>query len=146
MYCSRSDVEMIFGADNVEKWADLDNDADTDKIAARIEWAIELSQQTIDDELRGGPYEIPFDDSSASGSGSGAPVLVQDATARLAGVLLYEARGAIDWDPDDGKAGHVLQPHKDHVKRFINRVLTGRVRLDLTPTSTSYPRVIDADG
>ena len=60
-YCTRDDIEALFDAESVKKWADLDGSGDADKIAARIAMAIEWQSAYIDDRLRGGepPAKIP---------------------------------------------------------------------------------------
>jgi len=119
-YCVRADIEQMFGPVNVTKWADLDNDRDADKIAARIAAMIDDASNEIDDRLRGGSYEIPF---------GTAPKTVQLLAARLAGVLLYEARGVEDFESETGKPYHRLQWHRDRVDRVLSQIRSGARRL-----------------
>lgn len=132
-YSDRDDVEMIFGATNVAKWADLDNDEDDGKIDARVEWACEEATDRIDGRLRGGPYEVPFD-------GSSVPRTIVTLSARLAGVLLYDGRGVTDEEAEDR-----VTPHRKLVETGIAEILAGKVRLDLPQVSASYPRAVSME-
>src|SRR5690606_18957364 len=91
-YCDDDDLDVIFGKTNVDRWADLDNDVDTTRIARRRLWARNLASATLDDRLRAGPYELPFSDP--------VPAVVVDLSARLAGLLLYDSRGSQDVDSE----------------------------------------------
>ncbi len=134
-YAERTDVEQIFGASNVSKWADVDNDQNAEKIEARIAWAIGLSEEKLNNRLRGGPYTVPF-------GGDAIPAEIVDAAARLAGVLLYDSRGVTDFDPN-GKPMHQLSAHRDMVDKFIAEVHANRVTLDITSTKTTAPAVVN---
>jgi len=126
-YCIVSDVEMLFGETNVDKWADLDNDEDALKIAARIEWAIEEADNRIDTRMRGALYTIPFADP--------APRTIETLSARLAGIALYDGRGITDQEMDDRMAAH-----RKLVETTFGELISGKIRLDLTPTTGLYPR------
>lgn len=132
-YCDRDDVEMVFGATNVEKWADVDNDEDATKIADRIDWAIEEASERIDTRMRGGLYEVPFS--------VPYPRTIVTLVARLAGITLYDARGITDPETPDA-----LTPHRDLVEKGIGELLSGKARLDLTPATRQYPTVVDLEG
>ena len=125
MYCSRSDVEDVFGPDNVKKWADLNNNGDETEINDRITRAITVVTNTFNDFWRGGPYELPITESGAAAS------IVHHA-ACLAGVLLYEWRGIEDFDEETGKPVHKLAYFRKEAEKFMQAVKTGRLRLDAT--------------
>lgn len=128
-YSIRVNVEQIFGAENVKKWADADNDFDTVKIAARIDANILKSDDQINSRLRNGPYKIPFITPFDG--------LVVDVSARLAGVLTYELRGITDNDPSN----HDLLWHRDQVEKTLRGLMSGRLRLDATLAGiTEYVR------
>lgn len=129
-YAAESDCKIIFGKHNIEKWADVDNAKDAAAIESRIEWALALAEETVNNRLRGGPYAVPFSEP--------APLVVTDVTARLAGVLLYEARGVTDFSPN-GDVIHQLKHHKDHVQKFFEDVHKGRLRLHLPQRGDTFP-------
>lgn len=135
-YAQRQDVEMIFGSQNVEKWADLDNREDQYHIAQRISWALELAKAKIDDTLRDGPYEIPFS--------APYPTTIKDVNARWAGVLLYDSRGIQDTD-EDGKVNDNLKVHRVYVEDFLKKVLAGKIKPGTRSTHITHPEVYDAD-
>lgn len=135
-YCEKTDVEAVFGASNIEKWADLDSDGDAGKIAARIEAAIVFAHNRVDDLLRGGPYAIPIV--------GVAPHTIKDAAAKLAGVWLYEARGVEDFDESSGEMLHRLSPIKRDAERTLAHIRGGALRLDL-PEARTTPEVVTED-
>lgn len=83
MYCTRTDVERRWGAVNVSKWADLDNDQNAGKIQAQIDWAIQTVEDRLDFDLASSGYYIPF---------APVPSIVVCTAAALVGALLYNAR------------------------------------------------------
>lgn len=134
-YCTREDVEMVYGAANVRKWADLDNDDDATVISDRISWACDLATAKLDDRLRDGPYTVPLPVGEEF-----ALLSVVDVAARLAGVVLYENRGIVDMDPD-GKPVHVLKHQAEYVNRWVAMVLAGQIRLEGLAYATQSPNV-----
>jgi phage gp36-like protein len=119
-YCVRADIEAVFGSTNVERWADLNNDGNATEITARIVRAIQIAEAEVNDRLRGGPYSLPF---------STVPVAIENLTASLAGVWLYESRGVEDTDPH-GNAVHRLTWHKKNAQRMITEIHAGLRRFD----------------
>lgn len=132
-YCSRTDVEQVFGVSNVAKWADLDNDSDEDKITARVNYFICLATCALDDDLRGGPYPVPWE--------SPYPRALVFACARLVGVLLYDARGFADMDAN-GNPMNKMGPHRKAVKDWVKRVRGGKTRVGDFPGVTHVPKAI----
>lgn len=128
-YCERSDVEAVYGVENVKKWADLDNDVDPVKIEARITWARCLASERINVRLASSPYDVPFLEPF--------PDVLVDITARLSGLLLHDSRGVEDLDAE-GRPTDVLQTHRNEYARFIQDVYAGRIRF---PELTSTKRV-----
>ncbi len=122
MYCSRSDIDNIFGSGNIDKWADLNNDQVQADIDTRVDAAIVMGTARVDAELRGGPISIPFT--------SPIPPTIINAAAQLAGVWLYESRGVSDSDSKDGT--HELSWHKKDALDLFRRIHAGQVVLDAT--------------
>lgn len=120
-YAKRQDVEDIFGALNVKKWADLDNEAHDEDIAARIGIALSKADDEVNDRLRGGPYVIPF---------TTAPSTIVHLAALYTGVWLYSNRGVVDYDADD-KAQDQLQHQRKEFDTKIRDILAGRRRLSV---------------
>ena len=126
-YCVRADIEDLFGIRNLEVWADLDNDADTDKIIARIYRAIAEADEELDNRLRPSIYTIPFNP---------VPPLITSLAARMAGVWLYEARGVKDHNPETGVPEHRLRWHVVKIKNTIVDLHSGVIRLDTATYTT----------
>lgn len=135
-YCNRSDIEALFGAVNVKKWADLDNTEVEAPITARVATAIEYAQATIDDRLRGGRYTIPLAEPP--------PTTVVDTAARLAGFWLYDARGVQDFNEVTGQPISRLLGHYKKAIQTLTDIRRGTVRLPLTSKRTA-PEVIPSD-
>ena len=122
-YSARSDVEDVFGVDNVAKWADLDADADATKIANRITRAIAAGDAKIDQRFRSSQYAVPLV------PGTSGDVVVTDWSARLAGVWLYESRGTNEMD-QKGRPFNRMSGQEKKVMDHMDRVMTGKERLD----------------
>lgn len=128
-WTSQREMEMMFGASNVSKWADLDNDEDVTKIAQRIVWAAREATEDARSRLRGSPASLI----------TCAPRALRLAVTKLAGVLLYEARGIVDSSDEEGR--HRLSSHRKQADLFFRRVIAGQI--DVSPGDvTSYPRVV----
>lgn len=135
-YATRSDLERHYGRTNVIKWADLDNDNNTESIAERIQWALVAATSYLDNRLRFGPYTVPFEDPY--------PLELTRMCAWYAGVLLYESRGVTDFNAE-GRPQHQLHHQKRNVETMIKDVLTRRLRFNLPTSATSYPQVMSDD-
>ena len=134
-YCTRSDIEDLFGVVNVAKWADLDNDADATKIAARIARAITGASASIDDRLRDSLYVLPI---------TGSPSTLVNLCASLAGVWLYECRGSQDMNEVTGQPMHRLSWHRNRAEQTLRELKAGTIRLDATTvgSGTTAPMVV----
>lgn len=119
--CARGDVEQVYGNRNVEKWADLNNTADADEILSRINYHIAMADNYIRAAISNGAWVMPE-------SGDTIPAILAYNCARLAGVLMYEARGVSDYD-SNGRPIHQLMYHKKSVDDFLKSVLNGSISL-----------------
>ena len=93
-YIDKSDIEDVFGVENVILWSQLDNEvaeADEDRIDAAIAYA----EQIIEDRFRGSRYQVPF-----AGT-AGTLYQVTYWCAVVAGQWLYRTRGLSDRDSED---------------------------------------------
>lgn len=87
-YCTQSDIEDIFGTQNVAQWSNLDNvtqTADTNRIARALQHATD----EINTTFRGGIYAVPL----VLNSGAGTVVAW---AAKIAGIWMYNNRGQLD--------------------------------------------------
>lgn len=132
-YATRDDLESQYGISNIAKWADLDGTENAGNITSRIDWALLAASNDIDDRLREGPYDVPFDD---------PPDVIVRMTAAAAGVLLYESRGVTDYDAT-GNVQHQLQYQKNDVEQKILKILSRVIKLDLELVATPFPQVIE---
>jgi hypothetical protein len=85
-YISQSDIEAVFGVQNVGAWSHVDSTADTSTAdTARVAVAISYAESYVEERLSGGQYTVPF-------SGT-IPQTLKDILAKLAGAWLYTTRG-----------------------------------------------------
>ena len=122
-YCTTANIKSVFGSDNVDAWADLNNNDQAGEIAAQIAWAISRASDDIDDYLRGTHYRVPL--KTAAGT---TPSTIRDLAAMRAGVLLYENRGAEELH--SGEPIHRLTSASQKFDQIIAEILSGRRRLD----------------
>ena len=123
--CSRADIEMVYGATNVEQWADLDNDESVTKIANRIMRAILIACGTINDAARVLHYRLPL-----RTAGGVTPTTVVNLCATMAGIWLYEARGLQDLNPQTKVFHHRLAFKRRESRILMENLRIGRRRLD----------------
>lgn len=137
-YATKADLRDIWGIANVQKWSQLEPDAEGDD-DARITKAITLAEAQINDRFRPWGYAIPLmnDEAVNPGGTNPLPQLV-DMTARLAGVWLYESR-AMENDTDANKN---VQAVRAQVFAQIDRYIEG---LDLLSVAKAEGDTADAD-
>ena len=134
-YCIQSDIENLFGVENVARWSNLDNQgatADAGRVAAGIAYAAAL----IDDRFRNSRYSVPLV------ALSGELAAITDLAARLAGCWLYESRGMADGAADRADAGGIAG-HRRYVERSLGRYVAGQDQLAAVPARmvTTVPQV-----
>jgi phage gp36-like protein len=127
-YCTKAQMEAIWGVQNVSQFADMDNDANPTTIASRIAAAITWASAEIDDYLRVANYRIPC--TTLTGTVETVPTTVAYHAAVLAGVFLYEARGAKDYDTTSGRLIHQYGFRATRVRRFLEEIANGTRKLD----------------
>lgn len=134
-YCEKQDVYDMFGQVNVSKWADLDNDKDSEKIDARIDRAINWGESEVESLLRRSVYDLPITNVQDE-----VPAEITHITASLAGVYLYENRGIQDFNPETGQVVHRLAYIKDRAMKMIRQILAGQRDLDATKVVDGVPK------
>lgn len=85
-YTTQEQIELIFGTQNVKRWADLEGDANAETIGNRVTYACALSSAEMEDILRERRYQFPLTVSTT----------LSDLVAKMAGLHLHDARGVID--------------------------------------------------
>lgn len=125
-YCDRVNVEVMFGALNIRRWADLDNTENEVTIHARIDWACELATEYVNSRLVRGHYTIPF---------TSIPVMIVNLTAMYAGIMLYDGRQVVSSDDKD-----VVSRQRKDFDRYIRQIVKGQLKL-LDPV-TGAPLVL----
>lgn len=121
-YCTQANIESVFGDTNVAKWADMDNDGSAD--SGRIDRAISVADAMIDDVCRLTGLKIPVQNAAGS-----TPTTIEELSANLAGVWLYEARGVMDFS-EGGEPNHRLAWHRHNARRTLHQIRTGQIKLD----------------
>jgi phage gp36-like protein len=125
-YASSAGMSAKFGVYNILAWAAVDNQADDTQVQASIQDAINKADSLVDSYLAGGPYLVPFAGTPLTGT---LPSLVESCANELAGVLLYEARGLVDYNPETGRPEHRLRYIRDRANAELARIKTGRTKL-----------------
>lgn len=131
-YCTQTDLEIVFGAENINKWADADNLEDNGDILARIAWAIEDAQSDIDSRLSV-RFTTPLET---------VPTLIKMLCTKLAGVKLYEFPRGIA----DGEESQDFSAMKQEVDETLSKILNDQRSIGLTPLATSAPDVLVFEG
>lgn len=112
-YISQTDIENVFGTENVKYWSDLDDSGSVD--TTRISKAIEFAEAAIDDWFRDSEYEVPI-----TGVDGSTPSKVIDWAAKYAGYWLYSSRGLRDVDDDDNKIARLKREVDDEIRSYLS--------------------------
>lgn len=133
-YTNSMEIEQQFGVDNVHKWLAIDDHDEAEDYASKLYRFIRDAEAEIDDLLRGGPCDVPFDDD--------VPAIIKNIATALAGVKTYESRGVVDMNPETGQVQHRLQVQSKWVEKQIGRIKSGQMRLT-ADNVTRYPTVLN---
>ncbi len=125
-YIGQTDIEDVFGQDNVAKWSQLDNDVNTAD-TSRITKSITYAEETVNDRFRNSRYAVPFTGTISE--------KIKEWCAKLAGIWLYENRGIRDTNTE----GNKFTGMKDDVNEEINKYLSGARQLNATAHDGSAP-------
>jgi phage gp36-like protein len=122
-YIVQSDVEDLFGVDNIAAWSDLSGAGSAD--SARITRAISYAEGIIDDSFRDGRYAIPF---------VPVPTIVKDWAAKLAGTWLFFCRPRYG---KDTKAAEGFSQLREDVFEEMGTYQSGRRKLNVDKSTKS---------
>jgi len=136
-YVLPSDVDDVFGFNNVRKWADLDGDGVVAHVDRRIQHAIRYAHAQVETAVRNGPADLPLKTNENE-----TPPIVVEAAALLAGVWLYESRGVQDFDPETGKVVHRLAWHRKRATALLSAIRTGRLDVGAEGVTDQGPAVV----
>jgi hypothetical protein len=125
-YTTEALMNIEYGANNISKWSDADNDGDAEKKAARIAHFIDVASDEIDDVLRTHGWRIPI--VTAAGA---TPGTIQHIATVLAGLWLYELRGGEDYNRQ-GSPRHGHAWRRPWARRYLEDIVSGKRVLDDT--------------
>jgi len=111
-YVTKDDLEDIFGKDNIATWSNLDGEADADTV--RIDRAIAVAEEDVENRFRDGKYALPFNP---------IPLVVKDWCARLAGIWLFENRPGYNKNEEE-KEG--FEDMRDSIDRQVEAYTSGQ--------------------
>jgi hypothetical protein len=119
----QNDVEFVFGALNVQRWADADNTGNATIITNRITWANDYAEQEFLGRIAEGPYDMEEVRTTL-------PKMAVYICASLAGVYLYDTRRVVDSESNSDR----VAKQKKNVDRWIAQIMGGQLKL-LDPTT-----------
>lgn len=119
-YPTKATVELVHGANNIARWASLDNDKNRSNIEDRVNWAAEIATEYVNGRLILGRYNLPF---------AATPKMIIFLSSMLAGILLYDGRLTVAGSSRD----EVYHKRKEFY-RILRQILSGQLKL-LHPTT-----------
>jgi phage gp36-like protein len=119
-YCTREDVENVYGVDNLLDWADVNGTGDAAAIANRISWSLDRATRRINARLQRRNFEIPF--------ALPYPGIIIDTAADLAGYYLYFARMLDAEDRSKNNLSHMLKS----AEQTLDEIVKGEIILSNT--------------
>jgi len=129
-YCTQTDMENLYGTDNVKKWSNLSGT--TDEVdATRLARSIVVADDEIDSRLRNSAYAVPF---------TSPPVMVVNWSATLATWWLYKARGRRDTPEYDR-----MRQDRDDVLEQLEQVTAGVIEIDAAKSTGSDPTAMTVE-
>ena len=90
MAITQTDIENVYGANNVAQWSTFLGGTQATSNATRVAVAIAFASASVESLLRNGPYAVPI--VNGDGSGDEVPEIL-NAKATLAGYWLWQTRG-----------------------------------------------------
>lgn len=126
----RADLDAVFGFDNIELWADLNNNGNSGEIGARVAWAVALASSHVEARVSVLSYAWSEIETHA---------LIEHAIVLKAGMLLYSPR-AVSSEKD---APNPMRQHKKDYEELFSDLQQGRLALDAARSSRPFPAVID---
>ncbi len=115
-YTDRLKLEWIFGRVNLQKWADLDNDRNSEFIRDRITWSCEVATAYINGRMANGRYSVPFTNPDKN---------IIHLTGLFAGTILYDGRANKSGDTVRDE----LSIQRKSARRLLHEILTGQLKL-----------------
>ena len=134
LYAQQVDLEDTWGEDNIITWSNRDNTTQTAN-TVRIEKALDLADEWIDDQFRGGRYQIPF-----SPAGSALPATIREWATIYAGTWLYRTRGLRSTDKKD-KVMEVLKITETEMQQYKTGAQR-RLNVRLSATEPDAPSIV----
>jgi hypothetical protein len=122
-YIARSDIEAVFGVDNVAAWATLSTGDNSGTITARIASIIIIASDDLDEVLRevaGVDARLPLT--------APTPNVVYNVACH-AGFLLYGPRASDDYGKDPQSYPSLLE---SRYQRWLAEVRDGKRRLEVS--------------
>lgn len=123
-YISQTDVENVFGVDNIRTWSDIDASGSTDE--TRVAKGISVAEEDVENRFRGGDYAVPF---------SSAVETLKDFMAKLAGLWLYENRPKYSSDENN----EYYSSMREQIEMDIESYTSGQRKLNITRSETDTP-------
>jgi len=127
---TKSDLVLVYGDDNINRWADANNDGIPQRTAERITYAIAEAKRYVLGRLA---ERFPVNDWTAY------PEIVFNLIAQRAGIELYSnPRGLTDGD----SSAKALLAKSEQIEARIEQILAGQLKLiDLEEQPVSTPFV-----
>jgi phage gp36-like protein len=120
-YSTLSDIQRTFSSRCVADWSDTERDGNTTTMTAKQNRAIEMADEEIDATLRNGPYVVPLVKLDGS-----VPPLIEEISATLAGIWLYEANGVSDIDPNTKQPVHRYTAKLNWARQWLESIRDGK--------------------
>lgn len=126
----RADLDAVFGFDNIELWADLNNNEVSEEIDARVAWAITLASAHVQAKILLLTYQW---------SDVETHPLVEHAVVLKAGLLLYSPRSI----SNEKDAPNPMREYAKMYDQFWKDLQTNMIALADERASRPFPAVID---
>lgn len=142
LYCSFEDLYQEFGKVNILRWANLDNLPTTDPnytaaVEARMTEFITQASDDMNDKLRPS-MTVPLTEENMTAS--------MNRICRMkAGVWMYEARGADDYDMEGGRLVHRYTFKMNRADKMLDDIASDKRRQkhSTTASATRVPGVVN---
>jgi hypothetical protein len=143
-YTNSWQVALMYGADNMHLWLSLPGGKTEEPVdyAMRAWQFVDEAEQQVDAGL-GRSY---FDGDGLEGDfADGVPRLIKTIATMLAGVLMYESRGVVDYDTQNNRVQHRLRWQREKVEKMLTQLRNGVVRIDAGISQPNYPSTFVSD-
>jgi hypothetical protein len=128
-YCQQSDIENVFGVQNVAIWSNLEGSAsNTIANPTQVASAINYASNYVEMMMANSIYAIPL-----QGTQGALPPVLIDIIAKIAGFWLYSSRGLLEKEEKVKRIEAIM----DRAECKLDAIINGKISIPLVQSDVN---------